>query len=358
MTGREKLEAVFRGEMAEAVPFALKGWRVPSCTLERELRNRGMAILDSRSVCACRCPNVKESVTTETVNGLVRTTTVYETPRGTLSCAMERQPSAPRTEQTAWHAEFMFKTEPDYDPIEFMIRDTQAVATYESYTRGLDKAGTDAAFKSSAPGAAIHVLMYQIMGIETFSMEMADRPERVMALHKALVEQHRRIYEVVAKGPADIIQFGGNYAPEVLGKPRFLEFVVPHWQEVCDLFHEEKKLVGAHLDANNKLWAKEIGESGLDWIEAFSPSPDTDMTVAEARAAWPGKILFTNFPSAVHLAEPAVIRDATLQILKDSAPGDRFIIGITENVPDDRWRVSFPIILDTCNEFGCLPISA
>ena len=355
MTGRKKLEAVFRGEMVETVPFALKGWRVPSCTLERELRNRGMAILDHVSVCAERRPNVKQSATTKTVNGLVRSTTVYETPKGTLTDVMERKPS-PRTEQTAWHAERVFKTEADYDAIEFMIRDAQATPTYETYARGMDQAGTDAAFKTAAPGAAIHVLMYGIMGLEAFSMEMADRPDRVMRLHEALVEQHRRICEVVARGPVQIVQFGGNYAPEVLGKQRLQEFVVPHWQEVCDLFHEEGKLVGSHLDANNKLWAKEIGESGLDWIEAFSPAPDTDMSVAEARAVWPGKILFINFPSAVHLAKPEVIRDTTVRLLKDSAPGDRFVIGITENVPDSRWRVSFPVILDTCNELGRLPI--
>ena len=71
---------------------------------------------------------------------------------------------------------------------------------------------------------------------------------------------------------------------------------------------------------------------------------------------WPGKVLFINFPSAVHLEEPSVIEATTAQILKEAAPGDRFIIGITENVPDDRWRESFCTILKTVNEFGRLPI--
>ena len=80
------------------------------------------------------------------------------------------------------------------------------------------------------------------------------------------------------------------------------------------------------------------------------------MTMAEARRAWPGKTLFINFPSSAHLSEPEVIRETTVGLLREAAPGDRFIMGITENVPDHRWRISFPAILETCSETELLPI--
>jgi hypothetical protein len=80
------------------------------------------------------------------------------------------------------------------------------------------------------------------------------------------------------------------------------------------------------------------------------------MTVADARVMWPGKTLFINFPSGLHLESPEVIAAQTRQMLKDAAPGDRFIVGITENVPENRWRESFRTILDVCNEYGKLPI--
>jgi hypothetical protein len=194
------------------------------------------------------------------------------------------------------------------------------------------------------------------MGIEAFSIEWAERRDRLLALHDAMVENQRRIYEIVAGSPATVVQCGGNYSSEVLGKERLIEYVLPHWNEVGEIFHRKGKLLGAHLDANNRLWAEEIGASCLDWIEAFSPAPDTDMTVADARTMWPDKVLFINFPSAVHLEPPEVIEATTLQILKECAPGDGFIIGITENVPEHRWRESFRAILKTVNEHGALPI--
>ena len=76
------------------------------------------------------------------------------------------------------------------------------------------------------------------------------------------------------------------------------------------------------------------------------------MTIAEARNIWPEKVLSIDFPSAVHLEEPRVIEETTKQILKEAAPGDRFIIGITENVLDNRWRESFHTILKMVNKFG------
>jgi hypothetical protein len=94
----------------------------------------------------------------------------------------------------------------------------------------------------------------------------------------------------------------------------------------------------------------------VDVIEAFNPSPDGDVSVAEARAAWPGKALSINFPSSVHLARTARIRSMTIDLLRGAAPGMGFVIGITENVPSDVMIESFATIAQTLNEFGRCPI--
>ena len=52
MNCEQRIEAVFRGEMIDCVPFALKGWRVPFCRMERQLRNDGMVIFDACPVYA------------------------------------------------------------------------------------------------------------------------------------------------------------------------------------------------------------------------------------------------------------------------------------------------------------------
>jgi len=355
MTGRERLEAVFAGEMVDRLPFALKGWRIPHGEAEERLLAEGMCVLDSRSVCRTESPNV----TTETVRSEGRQghqiETHIHTPKGSLR-TVSRPVVEAQTERTSWQTEWPFKRPEDYAPIEYMIRDRQHMADYGPLLRAQVEAPDAAYFKTGAPGAPIHHVMYSLMGLEMFSVEWAERRDRVLGLCESMAQNQREIYTIVARSPAKVVQCGGNYAPDVLGRERFVDHVLPHWEEVGAILHQEGKLLGCHLDANNRLWAAEVGRSLLDWVEAFTPAPDTDMTLADARAAWPGKVLFLNFPSSVHLGSRDDIRETTLQLLRESAPGDRTVVGITENVPDDRWEESFSTILETLNACGSLPV--
>ena len=354
MNCAEKIEAVFEGKFVDSVPFALKGWRIPQCEMERILLKEGMGIIDSAPVYKSVSPNTETKTETFNKDGVVYQRTTIKTPKGELFSLTESVPS-PKTERTTWRLEMPFKSSEDYDAVEFMTRDRRYSPDYEPFLKAQAQSDGAAFFKTTAPGSPLHTIMYSIMGLETFSVEWAERRDRVIALHDAMAENEREIYSIIAKSPAKVVQCGGNYCPEVLGKGRFVDYVLPHWEEVCAILHDGGKLVGCHLDANNKLWAKEVGDSGLDWIEAFTPAPDTDMTVAEARRMWPGKVLFINFPSSVHLKNASAIEETTKQILKEAAPGDRFIVGITENVPENRWRESFYTILKTLNKFGKLP---
>jgi len=356
MNCAEKIEAVFDGEFADVVPFALKGWRIPECEMQQILLKEGMCIIDSRSVYKSVSPNVKTETHSFKEDDVTYQRTAIETPKGNLSSMTKRTP-APKTESTSWREEMMFKSPEDYDAIEFMMQDRKYLPNYEPFLKAQKQSDGRAFFKTAAPGSPLHTIMYHIMGIEAFSIEWAERRDRVIALHDTIAENEREIYSIVAKSPAKIVQCGGNYSPEVLGKQRFMDYIIPHWEEAASILHEGGKMMGCHLDANNKLWANEVGESDLDWIEAFTPAPDTDMTVADARRVWPGKVLFMNYPSSVHLENADVIEETTKKILKEAAPGDRLIVGITENVPENRWRESFYIILKTINEFGKLPIS-
>ena len=355
LTSEQRIEAVFRGEMVDRVPFALKGWRAPFCGQEPLLRNDGMGIFEDCPVFTSTSPHV----TTETIScvedGTPCTRTIVRTPVGEIT-SVSRTMGDDRIDRTSWIVEHFFKSPEDYKVLMFIAGDARHEPAYENYGRRRAQMDGDAYLKTGAPGAALHEIMIMFMGVETFSFEWAERRDEIIALDDAMTRSRRDAYRIIAASPALVVCAGGNYAPEVLGMERFREFVLPHWEEAAGILHEGGKLLGSHLDANNRLWADEIGTSPLDWIEAFTPAPDTDMTMAEARAAWAGKTLFINFPSSVHLSSAEEIEDATRKLLEEAAPGDRFIIGITENVPEHCWRESFATILRTCNEYGRLPI--
>jgi hypothetical protein len=195
------------------------------------------------------------------------------------------------------------------------------------------------------------------MGVEQFSIEWAERRDELMRLYDVLTEDRRKIYPLLADSPADIFNYGGNVSVEVVGVERFRKFILPHYDEAAEIVVKKGKLLGSHLDGNNRQLAPYVAASQLDFVEAFTPPPDCDLGVKEALEMWPGKILWVNFPSSVHLSGASAVEEMMRQILVEAAPGDRFLVGITEDVHEDAWRQTFPAMAKVINEEGRLPLA-
>ena len=123
-----------------------------------------------------------------------------------------------------------------------------------------------------------------------------------------------------------------------MGLERFARYCVPLYAEAAEELRRGGVLLGSHLDGNNRAWAHLVASSALDYVEAFTPPPDCDLSVREALERWPGKFLWINFPSSVHLQPAAQIEAVTTDLIEQAAPGGRFIIGITEDIPPERWQ--------------------
>lgn len=155
---------------------------------------------------------------------------------------------------------------------------------------------------------------------------------------------------MVANSPADYVLYGGNVVPEVLGPDKVRDHLCPRWNAFADLLHERGKKMGVHLDANNKLILDVVRKSKLDFVEAFTPPPDCNVSVAEARAAWPQKRLWANFPSSVHIQPEDAIREATLELVRQAGDRKGFLLGVTEDIPREHITRSITTILQTLRE--------
>jgi len=78
---------------------------------------------------------------------------------------------------------------------------------------------------------------------------------------------------------------------------------------------------------------------------------------ADARAKWPNKALWINYPSSLFLKSDEEMQQATIEILREAAPGNGFLIGITEDMPADCWIDGCMTINHAVQEHGRLPIA-
>jgi len=182
---------------------------------------------------------------------------------------------------------------------------------------------------------------------------MERQPRRSAELYNLLVEDYRKQYGIVAESPTLMANVGGNIVFDLLGPELVEKYMIPNFLECKEEFKKTGKLMGAHMDANNKQLVDFINKSSLDVVEAFTPAPGTDLTLREGLDAWPGKILWLNFPSVTHLSPDEEVAKMTEKLLAEAgADKGRIIMGITEDVPNDRWPYTFKMILEGCKKYG------
>ncbi len=338
---QEEIDFALAGGAPDLVPFTFYDHIFPPGFNPAPLQARGMAICARRMVYRKHTPNVKVTRVNE---GAGRMRTIYETPLGTLS-ALHRIAALALTP-----VEHPIKSRDDYRAAKFIVQDACYEPDYGLFLAERVKLGTAGKVIAETCYEPLLDIEVNWLGQERFCYEVADNLDAVMDLHRALAANHRKMYDVVAASPADYILYGGNVVPEILGPGRVRDFVAPCWNAFADRVHEEGKKLGDHLDANNLLIMDVVRQSRLDFVEAFTPPPDCNVTVAEARAAWPEKRLWINFPSSVHLQPEEFIREATLEIVKQAGDRKGFLMGVTEDVPEQHIERSVSVILDTLKE--------
>ena len=340
MTPRERVERALRGGHTDRVPFTIYECMIPPGAAERELRNRGSCIVHRLPVFTTHRPNVKMTQHVYWEGERKFTRTSYETPCGTLSTLMEDGGF------TAWRHELLLKRPEDYAAIRFLLRDEVYAPAYAEFARAQEADRGDTIYRANFGLEPMQELISGgVMGMQSYCEEWMERRDEVLQLYEILVENRRKIYPLVAQSPASHANYGGNVTPEIIGRENFELYFVPHYNEAAEVMHRHGKLIGCHFDANTRLLAKAIAGTALDYIEAFTPAPDTDQTLAEARAAWPNKVLWINFPSSVHLRPDAAVEQVTCDLLEQAGALDGFLIGITEDMPPDRWPQSCRAIM-------------
>ena len=341
MTPKKRVEIALKGGHSDIVPFTIYENKIPQCAAEREMRNRGLCIVNRVGVFKTSMPNVKTTSQTSCENGHTMIRTYYETPKGTISTLTE--PAG----FTTWRHELLFKSPDDYKAILFMINDEIYEPVYDKVVCSQSDFGEDAIFRTGFGLEPLQTIISgNIMKMEMFCTEWMDNRDEILKLYEAIVANRRKIYPIVAKSPLLHANYGGNVIPEIIGLETFEKYYVPHYDEAAEIMHKHGKIIGCHFDANCKLISKAVAATDLDYIEAFTPAPDTDMTMAEARQAWPDKVLWLNFPSSAHLHSDREVEKMTIELLNQAGNIDGLIMGITENIPPDRWQNSCRAIMN------------
>ncbi len=355
MTTRERICTALIGGMPDRVPFTVyKG--IASGTQEdiSALIALGMGYITSCSPYRSERRNVEIVQEDEMLGSVPTKVTRYKTPIGELS---QRH----RIESgygSSYRIEHIIKDVKDYEILEFIIRDEEFFPDYSSCESANAELGDLGVLMAWIGRVPIQRLWIEYTGIERLSADLHDNPLVVERVLSAMMDKSREIWKIVADSPVKFIWCPDNITGVITGPPLFDKYCVPYYREVASVMHEKGKRVMCHMDGMMRRLKDSVRNTDLDIIEAFTPPPDGDLPLSEARKSWHGKVISINFPSSVHIAKLETIRDVTKQLLAEAAPGNGFVIGVTENIPQSVGTKSLSVIAETINEYGACPICA
>ena len=291
------------------------------------------------------------------------TSVTYHTPVGSVSCKILYTVEMKRAGVSiTWISEPVIKEPEDYQVVGYIFKNIKILPDYNNYLEYQEKVdgkGYAAAFAnlSSSP---MHHIMKEFLEPTRFYLELYDHPKELQQLCEDMEPYYDQIYRVLADSPAEVIFSGGNFDEMITYPPFFRDHIMPHLQKLADILHPKGKLLQTHCDGENKGLLDLLAESGMDIAEAVCPQPMTKVTIKEVKKAFKGKItVFGGIPSVI-LLEESMSDDEferfMMNLFKEIAPGDRFILGVSDTTPPDAKFERLLRITEMVQEFGKLPM--
>jgi hypothetical protein len=291
------------------------------------------------------------------------TRVTYHTPVGSVSYASIYTEEMRRNGVSiTWITEHVIKEPKDYRVVGYIFKNIKVSPDYENYLefqRRVGEKGFAPAFGNSGASPMQHI-MRDFFDATKFYLELYDRPKELKSLCEDMEPFFEQLFQVLADCPAEIVFFGSNYDEMITYPPFFKDHILPYLQQFAGRLHSKGKLLMCHCDGENQGLLELLAESGMDIAEAICPKPMTKVTITDVKKAFRGKItIFGGVPSVALLEESMPDEEFERfmkNLFREIAPGDRFILGVSDTTPPDAKFERLRRITDMVNEWGRLPM--
>jgi hypothetical protein len=113
-----------------------------------------------------------------------------------------------------------------------------------------------------------------------------DNPKEFKRLISVIDEQVTDKLKRLADFSVPYVEFTDNLDGFMTNPLLFQEYVIPAFQNYCEILHDQGKKVGDHTDGDLKAIVHLLPETNLDVCESFTPAPTTSCTFEEAWNLW------------------------------------------------------------------------
>jgi len=153
-----------------------------------------------------------------------------------------------------------------------------------------DACGQDAVVSEAVVETPFMYYLEYLAGIAEGHMLLADYEEEVEALFEAEDGWcQSRVYTAAEHSPADILYIEENTSTTVLSPNQFRTYCMPYLDKYTKIMQKAGRPTAYHMCGHLKLILEDLNQLTNQAQEAFTPPPFGAATLAEGRAACPGK---------------------------------------------------------------------
>ena len=340
MTLRDRLLTTLRGGVTDRIPWNIYSWLLPTISNGADLQPHGLGLMDAKRIFRSVYDGVTMRDERQRVNGLPVTTTTIETPRGALTQVSTIEPNY----GSVWIRKHFITGIEDYAAAEYLFSHTRFGPDYAPWRVANAAMGDAGIVIGEIMPVPIVYLMVSWMGAERMVEGIYDYPDRFAALIAILNEHYQQQVELAAASPAEVIWFPDNVTASIISPRLFAQYCAPVYARAMPVMRRAHKIPISHYDGSIRPLLHALAQTDLPVIEAFTPPPMGDVTVAEAKVAWPDKVVWVNVPGNLFLETPDVTEAYILRLLEHGAPGGRLVIGCTEEFPVAESKETFTAV--------------
>jgi corrinoid protein of di/trimethylamine methyltransferase len=408
MNHRERIRAVFRGELVDVIPWVpridlwhnaqalagtlpkkyegmtveqihrTEGWPLHKFVPEylkpekpEDIYHRGIGLYDLKEYPhTFEFPSdVEIEVDLEFSEDEEMTHVVYHTPVGSVSVrhglTVEMRTSGA---SISWVKEHAIKGPEDYKVLAHIFGNLKLKPAYQRYHTWRESIGDDGLAVAHGLGIActspIHFIQKTLLGATDFYMHYNDYAMEMGALAEALESPYNQLLDILADSGVDVVLWSANVDDMITYPALYEEHFQPWCHKAADKLSPQGIFLAIHPDGENTGLLDLIAESRMDIADAVTPYPMTKVKIEEFYDRWsrPGHLTIHGGIPEMLLLEKSSTRDDLKDYLdhlfKVIGPGHHFVASIGDTTPPAADFDRLIYIGERIEKEGRLPLAA
>ena len=273
----------------------------------------------------------KETVTDEDK------TVVVETPHGDL---VERRVM---TVDRIWRkVDFAVKTVDDLDKVQWLYENCSTHFNARAFAHGDEYEGDRGWPQFNICPSPYEVLTQEWMTFEDFIYALADVPQRMERVMEAIDRSYDPLFEELpGHDGVRIVCFPENIHAMRSPPSYFERYLIPWYGKRCGQLRDAGIYTHIHMDGDVKPLLKYLADLPFDGLEAVTPLPQGDVSLAEIREHIGDKVLLDGIPAVLFLDHYSRdhLQECVEKVVELFHP--RLVLGISDELPQGGNDESF-----------------